>query len=63
VLARTPGSRNLRICDVAHCRHIIVESLRELGLIVAEPMGALQQPLSLSHVAISPPFRHLPDTD
>ena len=63
VLERTPGSRSLRIRDLAHCRHIIVATLRDLGLTVAEPMGELQRPLSLEQLPMLPPFEHLPDPD
>ena len=63
VLERTPGARSLMIRDLTHCRHIITEKLRELGLVVAEPMGALQAPLSFDQLPMLPPFEHLPDPD
>ena len=63
VLEKTPGSRSLRIRDLTHCRHIISETLRGIGLTVAEPMGELLPPLSKSQLPVLPPFEHLPDPD
>jgi hypothetical protein len=53
VLERT-GPRTLAIRDLVHCRHIITETLRGLGLAVAEPMGELQPPLSISQLPLLP---------
>lgn len=64
VLEKTPGSpRSLRIRDLTHCRAIITETLRGLGLTVAEPMGDLRAPLSTYQLPLCPPFEHLPDPD
>lgn len=64
VLEKTPGSpRSLRVRDLVRCRHIITESLRSIGLTVAEPLGELLQPLSPDKLPILPPFEHLPDPD
>ncbi|WP_156680054.1 hypothetical protein [Sphingomonas profundi] len=64
VIEKTPGSqRNLQVRDVAQCRLIIVARLRELGLIVADPLGKLQQPFTQEQLPILPPFEHLPDNN
>ncbi|MBB5715417.1 MarR family transcriptional regulator [Sphingomonas aerophila] len=64
VLEKTPGSpRSLRIRDLKHCRHVIVETLRGLGITASEPMGDLLPPLSPVQLPVLPPFEHLPDPD
>ena len=63
VVRRRPGSRSLIICDLTHCRRIIVETLHGLGLTVSEPMGEMQRPLSQSQLPLVPPFEHIPDPE
>lgn len=64
VLEKTPASpRSLRVRDLSQCRHIIMESLRGLGVTVAEPMGELLPPLSHEQLPMLPPFEHIPDPE
>lgn len=61
VLRRTPGAqRGLQILDLGHAREIVVERLRDLGMIVVDARYENPPPCPQEHLPILSPFEHLP---
>lgn len=62
VVGRTPGAqRALFIRDVTRARALVVAYLHAQGASAAQPVGTMLWGFPSGHLAVFPPFEHLPD--